>query len=204
MKNRKLAVGIGGVTAVAAAVALTAGTYAAFSDSEQRGAVATAGTMDLQASSATGDVFSGNGVIDVDPLAPGDSRTAAFTLTNKGDVAGDLSFELVRVENNENSLTEPESAAGDETGGDSVGRGGGELLQNLEFTTATGAGETVIDGNTVAELVGEPHSAGTLDANESRTFEVALELPRNTTNVVQSDSARFVVKAVLNQNTDNR
>ncbi|MDR7301160.1 TasA family protein [Haloactinomyces albus] len=199
MRNRKLAVGIGGVTAVAAAVALTAGTYATFSDSEQRGAVATAGTMDLVVSNTQGNVFGENGVVEVKPLAPGDSRSASFTLTNKGDVAGDLSFEFAQGANNENSLTEPESADGDKTGGDIYGKGGGELLRNLEFTTATGSGEKSIDGEELTELIGDPHSLGTLDPGESRTFRVTLEVPRNTDNVIQSDSARFRVEAVLNQ-----
>ncbi|MDR7301157.1 TasA family protein [Haloactinomyces albus] len=195
MKNKKLAAGIGGVTAVAAAVAISAGTFAAFSDSEERGVVATGGTMDLQVSNSHGDsVFGENGIVTIpNSVKPGDSYSATFTLRNEGDVNGDLSFKFVQMSNNENELTEPEEGAGDSTAGDAEGNGGGELLQNLELTAPT------IDGATLAELAGDSRGAGALDADQERTFEVTLEVPQSATSVIQNDTASFKIVANLDQ-----
>lgn len=193
MKNKKLTAAVGGASAVAAVVAITAGTFAAFTDEEQRGAVATAGTMDLKVSNTTGGAFNEDGIFEVGPLFPGDSRSASFTLTNDGGVAGDLSFTFVRVANDENTLTDPEKEAGDDTPGDSEGRGKGELFRNLVITGPTAEDEKL------AEVVGEPRSAGTLTAGRSRTFTVELTVPRNATSMIQNDSASFQIVADLNQ-----
>ncbi|RCW45267.1 camelysin-like metallo-endopeptidase [Halopolyspora algeriensis] len=192
MRNKKLAAGIGGASAVTAVVAITAGTYALLSDEEERGAVATAGTMDLQVgnlNSTEGSSFNENGALEVGPLHPGDSSSASFTLTNEGSVAGNLSFRLEKDADDENELTEPERDAGD----DSEGKNEGELFENLRITGLAAENEKL------TEVVGEPRSAGTLGPGESRTFTVNLTVPQNATSVIQNDSAGFQIVADLNQ-----
>ncbi|MDR7301159.1 TasA family protein [Haloactinomyces albus] len=191
MKNKKLAAGIGGASAVAAVVAITAGTFAAFTDEEQRGAVATAGTMDLKVSNVSnteGSSFDKDGALEVGPLHPGDSSSASFTLTNEGSVAGGLSFRLEQVTGNENELTEPEREAGD-----SGGKGKGELLKNLRITGLT------IEDEKLVEVDGELRSAGTLDPGQSQTFTVTLTVPPDVGSKIQNDSAGFRIMAELNQ-----
>ena len=86
-KNKKLAAGIGVAAVAAAAIALGAGTYAAFTDTEAGpGGTLAAGTLNLDVTSnpaGTLQLFSASNI------APGyDSGDLVFTLTNTGSING--------------------------------------------------------------------------------------------------------------------
>lgn len=84
--NRKLAAAAGAVALVAAAVAVTAGTYSYFSDRQQfGGATLQSGTLSLQAQHNVSMP-----PIDLSHLRPGNTFTESMTLTNTGNTDGYL------------------------------------------------------------------------------------------------------------------
>lgn len=104
-KNKKLAAGIGVAAVAAAAVALGAGTYAAFTDTEAGpGGTLAAGTLNLDVSSnpaGTLQLFSASNI------APGyDSGPLVFTLTNTGSINGTVTGNGVVSENAGGNLDE--------------------------------------------------------------------------------------------------
>jgi predicted ribosomally synthesized peptide with SipW-like signal peptide len=127
----------------------SSGTWAYFSDSEaSQNNTITAGTLDLQVGAEDPCTES----IDIGPqLKPGDSGNAAdWTSTNQGSISGTLKIAIGSITNDENTLTEPEQAAGDTTDSDSIadddfesgdGSGGSGWLEawylqgNAEVTT---------------------------------------------------------------------
>lgn len=84
--KKKLGTAGAGVAAVGAAVALTAGTFSYFSDTQSDDVRASTGSLTI-GQSYEGDTDFGN-------LAPGDSLGGTYTLTNDGSVAGDLTVGL--------------------------------------------------------------------------------------------------------------
>ncbi|MDR7301158.1 TasA family protein [Haloactinomyces albus] len=196
MRNKKLVVGLGGVSAVAAAVALSAGTFAAFTDSEQRGAIATAGTMDLQVQDNNGDLFGENGTVNVPgTVVPGETLgSATFTLKNAGDVAGNLSFDYKAVTNDENGLTDPEKDAGDKP------ESNGELLRNLALTVTGPDGST----HSLNSLSGiENLDLAPLTSNGESQYTFELSVPRSATSEIQTDKGEFTITANLDQQVRN-
>ncbi|RCW45266.1 camelysin-like metallo-endopeptidase [Halopolyspora algeriensis] len=199
MRNKKLAAGLGGVTAVAAAVALTAGTFAAFSDTEQRGVIATGGTMDLQVSNTHGDIFGENGYFTVSgTVAPGDTiGSTTFTLKNAGDVAGNLSFDFETVTNDENTLTDPEEDAGDNSADE------GELPENLQLVVDGPGGQDVTTSLDQLAEWGSFNNGGTLAADETAEYKLTLSVPQDATSEFQTDKAKFQITANLDQQVQN-
>jgi spore coat-associated protein N len=105
-KNKKTAAGIGIAAVAAAALALSAGTYAAFFD-EEAGPTGTlaAGTLDLVVGgTATTTLFEAG---NIQPGYTAPSRT--FTIQNKGNLDGKLDA-IVTVNGADGTCTEPEQA----------------------------------------------------------------------------------------------
>ncbi|RCW45265.1 camelysin-like metallo-endopeptidase [Halopolyspora algeriensis] len=194
MRNKKLAAGIGGVTAVAAAVAISAGTFAAFSDTEQRGVVATGGTMDLQiTNSQYGDVFGENGIVDVGTVSPGETvGKAKFTAKNAGDVAGNLSIDLQALKDDGNGFTGPEEGADGENGVD--GASEGELLENLVLTINGGGNSHTLEDLDDISV----DNLATLEGGESINYTLKLSV-KDAGNEIQGDTAKFKMVANLDQ-----
>jgi predicted ribosomally synthesized peptide with SipW-like signal peptide len=114
-KNKKVAAGIGVAAAAAAVLALGAGTYAAFSDTEAGpGGTLAAGTLTLDVTSnaeATTEVFS------AENIAPGyTSSPRVVTIANTGTVNGTLSATATVTENTGGDLDDQLLASGNCTG----------------------------------------------------------------------------------------
>jgi len=107
------------------AMAAGAGTFAYFSDVEtSSGNTFTAGTLNLQ----VGANDTTTEKISISDLKPGDSGNAATWLVkNTGNLDGKLSIDIGPVTNYENTRTEPEEEAGDNTTGDTDGELGAYL-----------------------------------------------------------------------------
>jgi predicted ribosomally synthesized peptide with SipW-like signal peptide len=105
--------------------AVASGTWAFFSDNEtSQNNVLTAGTLDLQVGASDPCAEA----INTGALEPGDSGNAAdWTVTNKGNLTGALKISIGAITNYENTLTEPETAVGDVTGGATEGELGDYL-----------------------------------------------------------------------------
>ena len=187
-KNKKVAAGIGVAAAAAAVLALGAGTYAAFTDTESGpGGTFAAGTLDLVVTSAptTTPIFNAT------DITPG-YASAPYTLSyrNAGSIPGNLSLSL-GVTNAENDCTEPEGLV-DNTCTGTAGELGGALL-----ITVTGPGITYsgsIDG-----LAGGPTPVGALAPGATAQYQVSYSLPQDTGNQVQSDGVLVNASAVLAQ-----
>lgn len=109
-KRKKISV----IAIVALACFLVATPVAAyFFDTENStGNSFTAGTLDLTVNGQNGD----NTVIfAVENMVPGNQPTGTYVLQNIGTLQGILSIAPIIVTNTENTLTEPEVAAGDTT-----------------------------------------------------------------------------------------
>lgn len=91
--NKKATAGIGVVAAAAAVLALGAGTYAAFTDTENAQATFAAGTLDLTIG-GTGEA----GQITFENLAPGQTIEHQVSVGNAGTVNGVLSFSATFTE----------------------------------------------------------------------------------------------------------
>ncbi len=103
-KNKKLAAGIGVAAAAAAVLAVGAGTYASFTDTEDLpNTTFAAGSLNLVI----------GGTITTSPfeytnLKPGDVRNETLTIDNSGTIDGKLTF-TVGVSGTEGTCVEPET-----------------------------------------------------------------------------------------------
>ncbi|MBW0117376.1 TasA family protein [Pseudonocardia abyssalis] len=114
-KNKKLAAGIGVAAVAAAAIALGAGTYAAFTDTEAGpGGTLAAGTLNLDVTtngSSTIELFS------ADNIAPGYvSPARTFTIKNSGTINGVLNGSSTVTENTGGDLDSQLFVSGSCTG----------------------------------------------------------------------------------------
>lgn len=188
--NKKKAAAIGVAAIAAATLALGAGTYAAFSDTET-GPEATfaAGTLDLTV----------GGVATTSPtsltnVAPGSVIPLTFQVDNVGSIDGTLSLGLSLISSAENGCAEPESQG--PNAADTTCDGAGELPANLEVYYGT---QFI---GTVADLTAQPAQSfpiGSLPATEAPrpiAFEVRV---KDAGNEIMTDSAVIAVTASLTQ-----
>ncbi len=201
------------------------GIYAYFSDAEtSTGNTFTAGTLNLKVGDADPTTVS----IAVADLKPTDTGNAATWLTkNTGSISGTLDVAIGSITNNENTLMEPESAAGDTSGGATEGELGsflkvaiwldvdesgawnsGDIALKSDGTTLTNSGSDTLpydyldnyDGNSYSSVItmtGDDSSAGGTDEFQ---FMVDYDFPNDANDdQAQSDSAVFDVTFTLNQ-----
>jgi predicted ribosomally synthesized peptide with SipW-like signal peptide len=175
-----------------------AGLYAYFSDTEtSSGNTFTAGTLDLELSAAQGSVV----VLNVGPLAPGDSGSNTWIAKNVGSIAGKLSLTVSAITNNDNGLTEPESEV-DTTGG----AGEGELGQylnvvlwvDLDSDGVKDVGEVLYSG-TLNGMAGTYSNVAILPKEWSAPIILEWSIDSGVGNVIQSDSASFDITFSLEQ-----
>jgi hypothetical protein len=140
-------------------------------------------------------------LFDLVDIAPGNSGSATFTITNPQSVPVQFSIGVPSIDTNDNGCNEPEAAAGDLT----CGEGGGELQFDLRLTlSATGGNERMIGSGTLTEWVAQPRvDLVALAGYESRTYRVSYELPSASSNVTQSDRVAFAFEMRLEEVLDS-
>ena len=197
-----------------------AGVYALFSDTETAsGNTFTAGTLNLQVGSAdpcTDKVTLSN-------IKPTDANTAAtWLIKNLGSLSGNLDITVGAITNNENTITEPEAAAGDVTtpGGELGGlltvafwmdadKSGtwtsGDYYLKSDGTKVSWVSGTTVPPAAYATLNSFPHTWSSVQAvtatSDAGNFRVEYNFPNggSTDNVAQGDSCVFDITFVLNQ-----
>jgi predicted ribosomally synthesized peptide with SipW-like signal peptide len=166
-----------------------AGLHAYFSDTEKsEGNTFTAGTLNLKVGDADPTAWK----ITVSNMYPGQSGSESVIVKNDGSLDGRLSISFSGLVDDENGLTEPESAEGDDTKS-------GELAENLHLKITIG-GETVFEGYAKDILTGG-YSNYPLKAGASETFTVAYSIDGTVGNIIQSDIAGFDITFSLEQAT---
>ena len=201
------------------------GIYAYFSDVEtSTGNTFTAGTLNLK----VGDADPTTASINITNLKPTDTGNSATWLTkNIGSISGTLDVTIGSITNNENTLTEPESAAGDTTSGATQGELGsflkvaswldvdesstwnlGDIALKSDGTTLTSTGVESLPYDYLDNYGGDSHtSVMTMTADDSTAggtdefqFMVDYDFPNDANDDrAQSDSAVFNVTFTLNQ-----
>ena len=201
------------------------GIYAYFSDVEtSTGNTFTAGTLNLK----VGDDDPTTVSISVPDLKPTDTGSAATWVTkNIGSITGTLDVAIGSITNNENTLTEPESAAGDATGGATEGELGsflevavwldvdesgtwtsGDIALQSDGSTLTSTGVEPLPYDYLDNYGGDSHtSLITMTGDDSAAggtdefqFMVDYDFPSDANDdQTQSDSAVFDVTFTLNQ-----
>lgn len=168
---------LGSALAIMAVLALTAGTFAAFSDEEVTTATMSTGTLDLVFGTPTSET------ITVGNIQPGYSGNTNIVLRNAGTVSGDLEVTVVKVSDVDNRTTPP-----------GIGVLGSQLQLNLATDPPL--------ADTVDELNGEGADMGALEPGGTTTVNLAYELPHLTeNNDVQGTTLIFELEFMLTQNT---
>lgn len=181
-KNKKLAAGIGVAAVAAAALALGAGTYAAFIDTEAVPAnTFAAGSLNLVLG---GEVTAAP--FEYSNLKPGSERTQTITIDNTGTLDGTLSFSLA-VTGAENSCEEPETDI-ESTPCDTDS----ELTEVLEIS---------VNGAAFVPLTSiSPIDAGPLTAAGGATsYPITVRVPAGAGNDIMTDSTTITATATLTQ-----
>ncbi|GAA3246429.1 hypothetical protein GCM10017691_54510 [Pseudonocardia petroleophila] len=184
-KNKKVAAGIGVAAVAAAAIALGAGTYAAFSDTEQApNATFAAGTLNLTVGAPTPAT-----PVVISNLKPGDLQNFSIEVDNTGTVDGNLTASYT-VSGTENGCAEPETDA------ERPCDDGSELLEQLIFVyQGSDAGPVTAAQNTSIPL-------GALPAVDApKTINFGVRLPASATNEVMTDTATLSITFTLTQPT---
>jgi hypothetical protein len=123
-------------------------------------------------------------------LLPGDSGGSGLPVRNVGNGSGRLSVTDVRIQDHENSLTEPERAAGDDAAS-------GELSSALRVRLVVeyeGGGSEFLAGSAEKYVPLESLAGAELDAERAlasgaaATVRLEWKLPLSTGNEVQTDS----------------
>ncbi|WP_456450303.1 TasA family protein [Palaeococcus sp. (in: euryarchaeotes)] len=129
---------LGMVLVLVAGVLAGAGTLAIFTDTEtSHGNVATAGVLDLKVKGSSWDDDPNIVHMTIDNMKPGETRSFAFKLKNAGTVPGNVTLKIKNPMSYENTLEEPEIAAGDQDGveidptGYDANGGDGELWDQI-------------------------------------------------------------------------
>lgn len=174
-----------------------AGTFAAFSDTEQTSDnQVSAGTLDLTVDGDDDDVK----ILDVSDAAPGDSGSGSLTLENEGSIDGLLQISIDSVTGAENDVNDAEADSEDEDGSVESPGSTSELLDVLELTIIVG-GTTEFD-DTLSDLsTGDLYTATqpSLDSGSTTSFELNWEVPESAGNEIQSDSASVDATFTLTQ-----
>ncbi len=201
------------------------GIYAYFSDVEtSTGNTFTTGTLNLKVGDDDPTAVS----INITDLKPTDTGTAATWLTkNIGSISGTLDVGIGSIFNNENTLTEPEDAAGDTTSGATQGELGsllkvaiwldidesdawnsGDIALKSDGSTLTNGGSDTLpydyldnyggdSYSSVVTMTGDDSGAGGTDEFQ---FIVDYDFPTDANDDrAQSDSAVFNITFTLNQ-----
>jgi predicted ribosomally synthesized peptide with SipW-like signal peptide len=144
------AIGTGGA-------AVSAGTYAAFSDSESDDSSLTTGDLTLDFDDSQSGGFS----LSTSELRPGDSGLETVTLNNGGSLDGTLTVTLDAITNTDEKTTDPESTVSD----------GGRLSDALQIRlwlepAGDSDSDTDIDGNS-DEVILQPDGTAVIANNAS-------------------------------------
>jgi predicted ribosomally synthesized peptide with SipW-like signal peptide len=142
------------------------GTWAYFSDTESStGNTLSAGTLDLNINGANSAVT----MFTVSNLYPGDSDSAYATLSNAGNLAGELDITL-------SSITNTESTGSTEYEQDSVNGSSGELGAYLEIAIYIDVNEndSYDDGSDIGlDSDGNIYTSGSLDYDVINAYDSA-------------------------------
>ena len=183
-KNKKLAAGVGVAAAAAAVLAVGAGTYASFVDTEDvPQTTLAAGTLDLTVGGPS--VVSSPATLN--DLKPGQRVTVEYTADNTGTVDGTLSMNFT-TSGADNSCAEPEA---DATNGCNLPAG--NLIDVLQFEVAGGPSGKVVNFDDQQIPLGDlPGLPG------PKTFKVTFIVP-DVGNEIMTDSATIQGELTLTQ-----
>jgi hypothetical protein len=145
-----------------------------------------------------------NAFFNLDDIKPGDDANGTISI-HLEDNPGYIWMQLNQTADLENGCTEPEAEVDDTCG--ETGEGDGELDDELEMTLwyddgdgVRQPGETVIADGKASEVMDSPIALDSdltdseqtpFDPSETRYIGVEWNLPKETGNVVQSDSFKF-------------
>ena len=192
--KKRITTGLGIAAAAAAALAVTAGTFASFSDAEAApNQSITAGTLDLVA-----DGTAVTAPINTSNAAPSNAGTGykRLDLQNTGSLPGKLTVNVEKVGDLENGCNEPEGLVDTSCGPTD----GGELDDHLIVVLLNSDQGTYLRSKVLTSWAGlAPIELGTLAPGATKTIYISTQVQPQAGNEVQSDSASFVVKADLNQ-----
>lgn len=191
LKNKKVVAGVGIAAAAAAVLAIGAGTFAAYSATED-GPTTTiaAGTLKF------GKTLPGN--INIDPLAPNESVTKTFSYTNAGTEPGKFTLSFTGVTEKDHGCE------GDEVKTDSgcKGNGNGDLFNKLNVMVKGGNGD-VLYGNQKASNLRTETTGGNfvIEPGKTRNIEITFTFPNGdfTDNQAQGDTADIATEVQLVQ-----
>ena len=194
-RKKKGVIAVGIAAAAAALVAIGAGTFAAFSDTEDAtvGDIK-AGTLDLTVGGTTAGVL-----FDEQNLVPGYTDTKEITFHNVGSLPGIMDVEY-QVTGLDNTCTEPEDVAG----GCSSSEGDLADAVQMVITDPDHLDPPLFDG-TLAGLEASQNTegpVGTLEPDQELSLTITFTVPLETTgNEIQSDSILVTSVATLDQAT---
>ncbi len=175
---KKVAAVVGGLAVVSAAVALTAGTYAYFSDSHTvPAATIQAGSLHLD---VVVDHSGGTGAIDFKNAEPGGAQTENVTFTNGGTVSGYLRV-AVRPTVTNALVTALQIQL---PGGPLI-----PLAQAADYSTS-GFGTTLLaPGKSVSfpVVISIPTAVGNTVAGEAAAFDIVADLLQADNNAPTSE-----------------
>ena len=190
--KKRISTGLGVAAAAGAALAVTAGTFAYFSDAEASPAqTAEAGTLDL--------TTDGTAVTAPDTVnaKPGQwSAAKSLKLKNAGTMAGTIKLSVQKTADVENGCPEQEIAAEPGCWGDSAGELGKYLTVHIQETDGTHRGSWVLAGMGPGATITLPTA---LNPDATRTVQIKTLVSPHAGNAVQTDKATYVVNATLVQ-----
>ena len=191
--TRKIAMSVL-VIAVATAM-VTLGTFAYFSDSEtSTGNTFGAGTLDLQVNGEnplTSAFAESN-------LYPGWADTEPIKVTNVGTIDGNtLTVSVQNLVNDDNSCNGPEALVDTTCGGV-----GGELGAKMDIVIYDVDAAAPIWSGKLNQLAGAGSVSlgGSLNASQTRNFELQGSIGTSVGNIIQSDAVTFDIVVDLTQN----
>jgi len=156
-----------------AAAAAGAGTYAAFSDTEQsNGNQVSAGTLDLTFGGSDGPVEA----VSISNAVPGASDTGTLTLSNDGSVNGTLDIGVASISSSSGDNPESEGQTSSEDTGAAL-----EEAVDLTVTLEPGSDSTTVYDGTVADLsTGTLQSGLSLNSGTSKDLEIQYSVNPKT------------------------
>ncbi len=177
-KNKKLAAGIGVAAAAAAVLAVGAGTYASFVDTENvPQTTLAAGTLDLTVGGPS--VVSSPATLN--GLKPGQRVEVQYTVDNTGSVDGTLSLNFT-TSGTDNGCAEPEADGTSVAAACNTATG--NLVGLLEAQIPGVGSGKVVDHDTV------PIALGALPAIDGpKTITVTFVVPQTAKNDIMTDTA---------------
>ncbi len=173
------------------------GVYAAFSDTESTtDNTFAAGTLDLTVGAADPTTES----ISVTNIKPGDTGNAAtWPVNNIGSISGNLTVTIGAITNNENNLTEPESSAGDVTGGAAEGELGTymrvAIWLDVDESGTWNTGDVALesDGGTLTSTGVEALPYDYLDSYDSDSYADVIVMTADDSGAEGDDEFEFIV-----------